>query len=60
MSEPLEKGDWRDPVDWDVEERIWELRDERKDYPNLRPDLQPLDVDDEPLVRQWRGVAQRG
>lgn len=49
MPESLEKGDWRDPVDDEFEEWVWELRDNRSAFPNLRADLQPLDSDDYPL-----------
>ena len=52
------KTDWREPYDPEFEEWVWELRAERRDYPNLRPDLQPLDSDDEPSQRHSRRQAE--
>lgn len=42
------KTDWRQPYDPEFEEWVAELRAERRDYPNLRADLRPIDPDDEP------------
>lgn len=50
MSEqPDHRTDWRDPYDPEHEEWLWELREQRRHFPNLRADLQPRDSDDYPL-----------
>lgn len=58
--QPDHRTDWRTDIDWDAEERTWELRAERRNYPNLRADLQPRDSDDESPPRAEASPPAKG